>query len=241
MTVVLEAQTLSELLTAWALQPPVRLTPVVPGGTTSDVWRVDAANGVFAAKLVHDEPRFVEPGLRVAAAGGMPTGGPVPTTAGAVAVHVPVGRGSLFTLALLDWCDGNRWTPPTLPRPRGPAMSSVEFTPRWQRRTRGPRCRANCSAGSTASSRALTTGVLVNPSGRIQAMVRRGLLTMGTRPPTRRCGPGLERRPARAKARPRRARRGRAADLGRGRAATPPLGQTVRTVAPVDGRASCPG
>jgi Ser/Thr protein kinase RdoA (MazF antagonist) len=180
MTVVLEAQTLRELLTAWELRPPVRLTLIVPGGTTSDVWRVDAANGVFAAKLVHDEPRFVEPGLRVAAAvaaGGVPTGGPVPTTAGAVAVHVPVGRSRFFTLALLDWCDGQPldFADPATASRGGDVLGRVH------------------AALAAADPRPEVPGQLLGwfdgflacsddareSLRRVQAMVSRGLLTMG--------------------------------------------------------------
>lgn len=100
---------LAELLAAWPLQPPVRLTRVLPGGTTSEVWRVGAANGTFAAKLVHDEQRFVEPGLRVAAAvaaAGVCAGAPVPTEDGEFAAPVTSPSGQRLTLAVLQWCEG---------------------------------------------------------------------------------------------------------------------------------------
>lgn len=181
MTVVLESQTLRELLTAWALQPPVRLTPIVPGGTTSDVWRVDAANGVFAAKFVHDEPRFVEPGLRVAAAaaaGGVPTGAPVPTTAGAVAVHVPVGR-SVFTLALLDWCDGRPLDPanPVTASRAGDVLGRVHAAlAAADPRPEVPGELLGWFDGFLSGS---NDGSVRESLRRIQAMVSRGLLTIG--------------------------------------------------------------
>jgi Ser/Thr protein kinase RdoA (MazF antagonist) len=182
MRTVFDQQRLLVLLTAWRLQPPVRLAPVVPGGTTSKVWRVETGNGVYAAKLVYDQQRFVEPGLQVAGAvatAGVCTGAPRPSEAGPLTVEVSAADGARLTLAVLEWCDGQPLA--------GDDSRSAEAAGDLLGRVHAALAAAHpqpevpgellrwfdgfLSATGDADAR--------NALGRVQALVRDGALTMG--------------------------------------------------------------
>lgn len=105
---MLDTTELEDLLGHWRLTPPVdvRRHGRGPGSST---WLVTAGAKRFIAKLVHDQRRYVEPGLRVASlvdAREVPTGPPLATLSGDLCVEVTIGAGS-HTLALLRFVPGH--------------------------------------------------------------------------------------------------------------------------------------
>jgi Ser/Thr protein kinase RdoA (MazF antagonist) len=100
----------AELLGHWRLPADVRVELAPTQGHSSQTWLLSTDRHRYVAKLIRDQRRYVEPGLRVAAAvdaGGVPTGAPVPTRNGEFCVDVP-GDGYAWTLALLRYVPGAR-------------------------------------------------------------------------------------------------------------------------------------
>ena len=92
------------LLGPWRLATAA-FTEIAHRGRASRTWWVDSDRGRHVAKLAFDRPRFIEPGLRVAAVVaelGIATGAPVPTEDGKVCIEVDRGPQRPWTIALLE-------------------------------------------------------------------------------------------------------------------------------------------
>ena len=95
-------------LAAWDLPTPARLRPLA-GGFTSHVWRIDAGESVFVAKLAYQPPADVDNGLRAAAIlahHGLRTGPAVPTRDGALTRLIQYPAGQWHALAVMGFVDG---------------------------------------------------------------------------------------------------------------------------------------
>ena len=84
MNVRISEETLLAALKAWPLPKPDVLRRL-PGGFTSDVWRVEAGGAVFVAKYTEQAPDAFNGGLaaaEVAGRAGINSGAPLRTTEG---------------------------------------------------------------------------------------------------------------------------------------------------------------
>src|SRR5260370_41567277 len=105
----LSKETLFTALEAWKLSPPLAIKRL-PGGFTSDVWRVETGDGCFIAKYAEQSQEAFEKGL--CAAGvvekeGIPSGAPLPTKKGALSILVEGVHGKSQPLALLRYVSGD--------------------------------------------------------------------------------------------------------------------------------------
>lgn len=105
----LSEETLFTALEAWNLSPPLTVKRL-PGGFTSNIWRVEAGNGRFIAKYTEQSQETFEKGL--CAAGvieqeGIPSGAPLPTRKGALSVLVESAHRKYQPLALLRYVPGD--------------------------------------------------------------------------------------------------------------------------------------
>ncbi len=100
----LDVEQIRAALAAWRLDRPVRVEPLESDGMNSECWSVAAGAGRFVAKAARDAS--FRGGLAVAElleSRGFPTGAPLRTRDGELAV--PVGAGD-FALALLRFFPG---------------------------------------------------------------------------------------------------------------------------------------
>jgi Ser/Thr protein kinase RdoA (MazF antagonist) len=111
-SIVPDGVNVEELLLPWQLTAP-DFAEIEHRRRASRTWWVESLEGRFVAKLTFDGRRFVEPGLRVAAAvalAGVPTGPPVITHDGDVCVEVN-GPSRPWTVALLRAVGGKPLVP----------------------------------------------------------------------------------------------------------------------------------
>ncbi len=102
----LDVEQIRAALAAWRLDRPVRVEPLESDGMNSECWSVAAGAGRFVAKAARDAS--FRGGLAVAElleSRGFPTGAPLRTRDGELAV--PVGAGD-FALALLRFFPGRQ-------------------------------------------------------------------------------------------------------------------------------------
>ena len=104
----LSEEILFTALEAWHLSPPFTIRRL-PGGFTSDVWRVETGNGCFIAKYTEQSQEAFERGLcaaRVVEQEGIPGGAPLPTRKGTLSILVEGVHGKDQPLALLRHVPG---------------------------------------------------------------------------------------------------------------------------------------
>ncbi|WP_143174175.1 phosphotransferase enzyme family protein [Streptoalloteichus hindustanus] len=114
---------------AWELPAARVVEELTDLGDRARVWRVRSGDRDYVAKLTFDAPRFVEPGLRIAATldrAGIVTGAPVPTRAGGLCRRVGWWRGG-WTLAVLEHVAGHPldWSAPEAPEVCGDLLGQV--------------------------------------------------------------------------------------------------------------------
>ncbi|HEU5440298.1 MAG TPA: phosphotransferase [Ktedonobacterales bacterium] len=104
----LSEEALLAALHAWPLREP-RLVQRLPGGFTSDVWRVEAGGNAFAAKYTEQPQGAFEGGLaaaELAEHAGISSGAPLRTKEGALSLVVEGPDGQHHPLALLHFVPG---------------------------------------------------------------------------------------------------------------------------------------
>lgn len=97
-------------LAAWDLTAPLRVRPVA-GGFTSHVWRLEANESSWVAKLAYQPPGDVENGLRAAnivAKTGLNTGEPVLTRDGELTRLVEYPIQHFHALAVMRFVEGHQ-------------------------------------------------------------------------------------------------------------------------------------
>lgn len=120
------------LLAPWQLRSTTVGGELTVHGDRSRTWLIHDGGGKFAAKLTFDGPRYVEPGLRIAAAvdaAGICTGLPVRTADGDLCSAIPRTGGRPWTIALLSWVTGD----PIVPSAAGMATAAGQLLGRVHR------------------------------------------------------------------------------------------------------------
>lgn len=96
-------------LDAWNLSSPITVKRL-PGGFTSEVWRVETGNGCFIAKYTEQSQHAFEAGLHAAVMAeqaGIRSGTPLATKQGDLSVLVEGIHGEYQPLALLQYVSGD--------------------------------------------------------------------------------------------------------------------------------------
>jgi Ser/Thr protein kinase RdoA (MazF antagonist) len=109
----LNEKTLFTALDAWNLSPPLTVKRL-PGGFTSEVWRVETGNECFIAKYTEQSQAAFEGGLRaalVAEQEGIRSGAPLITKNGALSILAEGVHGEHQPLALLRYVPGDPLQP----------------------------------------------------------------------------------------------------------------------------------
>lgn len=105
----LSEETLFTALGAWNLSPPLTVQRL-PGGFTSEVWRVETGNACFIAKYTDQSQEAFDGGLRAATLAeqeGIRSGAPLLTKQGALSILVENMHGKHQPLALLRYVPGD--------------------------------------------------------------------------------------------------------------------------------------
>src|SRR6266852_4113814 len=106
----LSDETLLAALKAWPLPEPLTIQQL-PGGMTSEIWRVEAGNERFVAKYAYTTRQAFEGGLYAAELverHGITCGVPLRTKQGTLSIMVASAHGQSQPLALLHYVPGER-------------------------------------------------------------------------------------------------------------------------------------